>query len=115
MNFQCYVLYTHSPLESTHGQRQLQFVLEAFNTFSEFGPSRGERVHKYYAYCNSIKFLLIYVVFSKVKIIYFAISAPSFDKNNRHTTHTVSRSAIIFQTKKAAPVFLTYINIYVLM
>ena len=47
--------------------------------------------------------MYIYVVFPKVKIIYFATSAPSFDKNNCHITHTVSRNAIIFRTEKAAP------------
>ena len=39
-----------------------------------------------------------------MKIIYFATIAPLSDKNNRHTTHTVSRSAIIFQAENAAPV-----------
>ena len=58
-----HVLYTHSPLESAHGQRQLQFCTRSGNPFSEFDPSRGERIHKYYAYCNSVKSLLIYVVF----------------------------------------------------
>ena len=28
---------------------QLQFVLEALNTFSEFDPSKGHRANKYYA------------------------------------------------------------------
>ena len=37
-----------------------------------------------------------------MKIIIFATSAPSFDKNNYHITHTVSRSAIMFQAEKAA-------------
>ena len=46
----------------------------------------------------------IYVVFPKVKIIYFATSAPLFDEYNRNTTtHTVSRSAIVFQAEKVAP------------
>ena len=48
-----------------------QFCTRRENTFSEFGPSRGERVHKYYAYCNPVQSLLIYVVFPKVKIICF--------------------------------------------
>ena len=73
----CHVLYTHSHLESEHGQSQFQFYtrikntlavtdcIEAFNTFSEFGPSKGHRIHKYYAYCNSAKSLLKYVVFQK--------------------------------------------------
>ena len=34
-------------------------------------------------------------------MIFFTTSAPSFDKNNFHITHTVSRSAIIFQAEKA--------------
>ena len=37
-----------------------------------------------------------------MKIIYFAIGAPSFDKNNYNISHMVSRSAIIFQAEKAA-------------
>ena len=65
MNFQCRVLYTQSPLESAHGQTQLQFCTRSENTFSKFGPSKGHRVHKYYAYCNSVKSLLIYVVFQE--------------------------------------------------
>ena len=64
------------------------------------GPSKGHRVRKYYAYCKSVKFLLIYVVFQNVKIIYCATSASSFEKNNYHKLHTLSRSAII---EKAAP------------
>ena len=78
---------------------QSQFVLEAFNTFPEFGPSKGHRVHKYYAYYNSVKFLLIYVVFTKEKIIYFC-------KNQCISTRTIitNRSAIIFQAEKAAPI-----------
>ena len=46
----------------------------------------------------------MYVVFQKWRSFTFATSAPSFDKNNRHTSHTVSRSAIIFQAENAAPV-----------
>ena len=76
-------------------------TLEA-KTRSEFGPSRGERVHKYYAYCNSVKSLLITVAFLKGRWFIFATSASSFDKNNRHTTHTVSRNAIIFQAEKTS-------------
>ena len=45
-------------------------------------------------------------LFSKSEDHIFSISAPSFDKNNRHTTHTVTRGAIIFQAEKAAPVTL---------
>ena len=29
------------------------------------GPNKVHRVHKYYAYCNSVKSLLIYAVFQK--------------------------------------------------
>ena len=64
-NFQCHVLYTHSLLQSPHGQNQLQFCTRRENTFSESGPSTGECVRKCYAYCNSVKSLLIYVVFQK--------------------------------------------------
>ena len=46
MNFQCHVLCTHSPLESAHGQSQWQFCTQRENTFSEFDPSKGHRVHK---------------------------------------------------------------------
>ena len=54
--FQCHVLYNHfSPSVLARGQ--LQFVLETFNTFSEFGPSKEHRLHKYYAYCNSVNTL----------------------------------------------------------
>ena len=70
---------------------------------TEFGPVSNKHVHKYYAYCNSVTSLLIYVVFLKMEIIYFAISAPSFDKNNNHKSHTVSRSVIIFQAETTAP------------
>ena len=51
MNFQCHVLYMHSPLESAHGQTQLQFVLEAFNTYAVLHEN------KYYACCNCVKSL----------------------------------------------------------
>ena len=40
--------------------------------------------------------------FPKMKINYFVTSASSFDKNNYHITHTVSRSVIIFQAEKVA-------------
>ena len=45
-----------------------------------------------------------YTLFSKSEDhLFFATSALSFDKNNRHTTHTVSESAIIFQAEKTVP------------
>ena len=67
------------------------------------GPSKRHRVHKYYACCNSVVFVNIRC-FPKIKISYFATSASSFDKNNYHKLHTVSRSAIIFRAENAAMV-----------
>ena len=52
------VTFCISILPFWHGL-QLQFVLEPFNTFEVFGPSKGHRVHKYYAYCNSVKSLFV--------------------------------------------------------
>ena len=43
--------------------------------------------------------LLFFKRFSKVRIIYFC---NQFDKNNRHTSHTASRSTITLQAEKAA-------------
>ena len=48
-------------------------------------------------------------VFQKWRSFAFATSAPSFDKNNYHITHTVSRSAIIFQTQKATPMTVNHL------
>ena len=63
---------------------------------SQFGPSRGERVHKYCAYCSSVKSLLTYIVFQ----LYLQ---PAHLRSTR--THTASRSAIMFLAEKAAPPF----------
>ena len=49
---------------------------------------------------NVIPLSQICVVFQKWRSFVFGTSAPSFDKNNYHITHTVSRSAIIFQAEK---------------
>ena len=101
-------LYTHSPLEFAHGEWQLQFCTRRENTFSEFGPSKGERAHRYCAYCNSVKSLLIYVVFQKWRSFIYATSASSFDKNNYQKLHAISWSAIIFQAENATPLFYVF-------
>ena len=45
-----------------------------------------------------------HLLFSKSERSFIFATGAKIDKNNRHTTQTVSRSAIIFQAEKAAPV-----------
>ena len=91
------------PVAVLHSKRKhvSSYSLYSKQHVRSFGPSRG------IAYTNITHIvvplsLCKYTLFPKVKIIYFATSAPSFDKNNNHKSHTVSRSAIIFRAETAA-------------
>ena len=102
VDFQCHVLYRHSPHQSPRKQRILSFVLVS-STHSLFGRGTGNAytvlyVHKHHAYVTPLS-LCKYTLFQNVKSFVCVISALSFDKNNYHITHTVSRSAIIFQAE----------------
>ena len=66
---------------------------------------QGHRVHTYYVHVIPLSPCIIYTLFSqKWKSFIFSTCAPLFDKNNYNISHTESRSAIIFQAEKAAPV-----------
>ena len=51
--------------------------------------------HNQHAIVTSVKVFVNIRCFKKWRTFICAINAPSFNKNNRHTTHTVSWSAII--------------------
>ena len=107
IDFQCHVLYTHSPHQSP--QRIHSFVLVA-STRSQFGPSMGNAytvlyVHKHHAYVTPLKYLL----FSKNEDDLF-VQPVHLDKKNYHTSHAVSRNAIIFQAE-TLKFYLRYENV----
>ena len=66
MNFQCHVFIRTRRLSPRTARHSYSFVLDTFNTFGVLCPSKGHRVHKYYAKCNPMKSL-----FPSVRIIYF--------------------------------------------
>ena len=55
--------------------------------------------HKQHAFVISIKVFVNVCCFKKWRSFICATGAPSFDKNNHHAMHTVSRSVILFQAE----------------
>ena len=56
-------------------------------------------LHSQHAFVTSVKVFVNTRCFKKSRSFICVISAHSFDKNNHYTTHTVSRSAMIFQAE----------------
>ena len=66
---------------------ELQFVLDAFNTFGVLVPAR-DIVYTNISHNVIPLSLCKYTLFSqKWRLFIFATRGPSFDKNNRRTTH----------------------------
>ena len=69
--------------------------------------------HKRHAHVTSVKFFVNIRCFQKYRLFVQSISAPSFDRNNHHTTHTISRSVIIFQAEHSFMKWFFVHNCYV--
>ena len=88
---------------STHLDFSVSIFL--YNTFAVLYP------HRQHTHATSVEVFVNIRCFKKRRLFICAISGPLLDKNNDHTTHTVSRSPIIFQAEIRINVFMMTITI----